>query len=316
MKITVLDAETIGADVSMEVFSPFGEVTVYASTSPDEVALHAAGAEVLLLNKVRLHAENLRGCDTLRLICVAATGFDNIDLDYCRSRGIAVCNVVGYSTQSVAQLTLAMALSLMTNLPAFDAHVRSGAYTANGIPNCLTPTYHEIAGKTWGIVGFGNIGRQVGLVARALGCRVLVNKRTPVEDWDCVSLEKICRESDILSIHTPLNEATRNLIDREHIAMMKPNAIVINVARGAVTDEQALADALREGRLGGLGVDVYSAEPMRADHPFYSIRERENVCFTPHMAWGAYETRVRLLSEMAENIRSYLEGGKRNRVDL
>ncbi len=316
MKITVLDAETIGADVSMEVFSPFGEVTVYASTSPNEVALHAAGAEVLLLNKVRLHAENLRGCDTLRLICVAATGFDNIDLDYCRSRGIAVCNVVGYSTQSVAQLTLAMALSLMTNLPAFDAHVRSGAYTANGIPNCLTPTYHEIAGKTWGIVGFGNIGRQVGLVARALGCRVLVNKRTPVEDWDCVSLEKICRESNILSIHTPLNEATRNLIDREHIAMMKPNAIVINVARGAVTDEQALADALREGRLGGLGVDVYSAEPMRADHPFYSIRERENVCFTPHMAWGAYETRVRLLSEMAENIRSYLEGGKRNRVDL
>ena len=316
MKITVLDAETIGADVSMEVFSPFGEVTVYASTSPEEVALHAAGAEVLLLNKVRLHAENLRDCDTLRLICVAATGFDNIDLDYCRSRGIAVCNVVGYSTQSVAQLTLAMALSLMTNLPAFDAHVRSGAYTANGIPNCLTPTYHEIAGKTWGIVGFGNIGRQVGLVARALGCRVLVNKLTPVEDWDCVSLEKICRESDILSIHTPLNEATRNLIDREHIAMMKPNAIVINVARGAVTDEQALADALREGRLGGLGVDVYSAEPMRAEHPFYSIRERENVCFTPHMAWGAYETRVRLLSEMAENIRSYLEGGKRNRVDL
>ena len=316
MKITVLDAETIGADVSMEVFSPFGEVTVYASTSPNEVALHAAGAEVLLLNKVRLNAENLRGCDTLRLICVAATGFDNIDLDYCRSRGIAVCNVVGYSTQSVAQLTLAMALSLMTNLPAFDAHVRSGAYTANGIPNCLTPTYHEIAGKTWGIVGFGNIGRQVGLVARALDCRVLVNKRTPVEDWDCVSLEKICRESDILSIHTPLNEATRNLIDREHIAMMKPNAIVINVARGAVTDEQALADALREGRLGGLGVDIYSAEPMRADHPFYSIRERENVCFTPHMAWGAYETRVRLLSEMAENIRSYLEGGKRNRVDL
>lgn len=316
MKITVLDAETIGADVSMEVFSPFGEVTVYASTSPEEVALHAAGAEVLLLNKVRLNAENLRDCNTLRLICVAATGFDNIDLDYCRSRGIAVCNVVGYSTQSVAQLTLAMALSLMTNLPAFDVHVRSGAYTANGIPNCLTPTYHEIAGKTWGIVGFGNIGRQVGLVARALGCRVLVNKRTPVEDWDCVSLEKICRESDILSIHTPLNEATRNLIDREHIAMMKPNAIVINVARGAVTDEQALADALREGRLGGLGVDVYSAEPMRADHPFYSIRERENVCFTPHMAWGAYETRVRLLSEMAENIRSYLEGGKRNRVDL
>lgn len=316
MKITVLDAATLGADVSMEVFSPFGEVTVYETTSPDEVALHAAGAEVLLLNKVRLNAENLRDCENLRLICVAATGFDNIDLDYCRLRGIAVCNVVGYSTQSVAQLTVAMALSLMTNLPAFDAHVRSGAYTANGIPNCLTPTYHEIAGKTFGIVGFGNIGRQVGSVARALGCRVLVNKRTPVEGWDCVSLEELCRESDILSIHTPLNDSTRDLIDRAHIAMMKPNAIVINVARGAVTDEQALADALLEGRLGGLGVDVYSAEPMSAEHPFYPIRQQGNVCFTPHMAWGAYETRVRLLGEMAENIRSFLSGGTRNRVDL
>ena len=316
MKIAILDIATLGEDIVLDPVREVGETMEYKTTAPEDISVRVRDAEVVIVNKIKLNESNLRDAKKLKLICVAATGYDNIDVDYCRVHGIGVANVVGYSTQSVAQLTIAMALSLMTNLPAFDAHVRSGAYTANGIPNCLTPTYHEIAGKTWGIVGFGNIGRQVGLVARALGCRVLVNKRTPVEDWDCVSLEKICRESDILSIHTPLNEATRNLIDREHIAMMKPNAIVINVARGAVTDEQALADALREGRLGGLGVDVYSAEPMRADHPFYSIRERENVCFTPHMAWGAYETRVRLLSEMAENIRSYLEGGKRNRVDL
>lgn len=315
MKLTVLDAATLGADVSMEVFSPFGEVTVYESTSPEEVAAHAFGAEVLLLNKVKLHAENLKDCESLRLICVAATGFDNIDLEFCRARGIAVCNVVGYSTQSVAQVTVAMALSLITNLSAFDQHVRSGDYTARGIPNCLTPAYREIAGKTWGIVGFGNIGHQVGLVARALGCRVLVNKRTPIADWESVSLEQICREADILSVHTPLNDSTRNLLDAEHIAMMKPTAILVNVARGAVTDEKALADAISEGRLGGLGVDVYSTEPMGKEHPFYAIRTLPNVCFTPHMAWGAYETRVRLLEEMAENIRAYLRGERRNRVD-
>lgn len=315
MKLTVLDAATLGNDVSMEVFSPYGEVTVYQSTSPDEVAKHAEGAEVLLLNKVKLHAENLKNCKELRLICVAATGFDNIDLDFCRSKGIAVCNVVGYSTQSVAQVTISMALSLMTNLEAFGRYVRSGEYTARGIPNCLTPVCHEIAGKTWGILGFGNIGTQVGIVARALGCRVLVNKRTPIEGWECVSLDRICKESDILSIHTPLNDSTRGLLDAKHISMLRSNAIVINVARGAVTDEAALAEAIRDQRIGGLGVDVYSTEPMAENHPFQTIRSYPNVCLTPHMAWGAYETRVRLLSEMAENIRSFLEGGRRNRVD-
>ena len=226
-----------------------------------------------------------------------------------------MCNVVGYSTQCVAQVTLAMALSLITHLPEYSACVSSGEYTARGVANCLIPTYHEIAGKTWGIVGFGNIGRQVGRVAEALGCRVLVNKRTPVEGWECVDFDTVCQKSDILSIHTPLNDTTRNLLDEQHIAMLKPNAIVINVARGAVTDEKALATAVKEGKLGGLGVDVYSAEPMPRDHPFQSIKSLPNVCLTPHMAWGAYETRMRLLSEIAENIRSYLNGEKRNRID-
>ena len=316
MKLTVLDAETLGNDVSMDLFSEFGSVTVYQSTASSEVAEHAKGAEVLLLNKVKLHAESLRLCKDLRLICVAATGFDNIDLDYCRSRGIAVCNVVGYSTQSVAQVTISMALSLITNLDAFGSYVRSGEYTARGIPNCLTPVYHEIAGKTWGILGFGNIGMQVGQVARALGCRVLVNKRTPIDGWECVSLDRLCKESDILSIHTPLNDSTRGLLDAKHIDMLRPEAIVINVARGAVTDEAALANAILNKRIGGLGVDVYSTEPMPEDHPFQMIRNAPNVCMTPHMAWGAYETRVRLLSEMAENIRAFCKGERRNRVDL
>ena len=315
MQITFLDAQTLGDDLSFDELSALGEVTVYPKTAPNEITAHAKGADVLVLNKVKINAETLGENDTLRLICITATGFDNVDLDFCRRRGIAVCNVVGYSTQSVAQVTVAMALSLITHLPEYAACVSSGDYTASGVANALTPVYHEIAGKTWGIVGFGNIGRQVGRVAEALGCRVLVNKRTPVEGWECVDFDTVCQNSDILSIHTPLNDTTRNLLDERHIAMLKPYAIVINVARGAVTDEAALAAAVREGRIGGLGVDVYSAEPLPADHPFQAIKSLPNVCLTPHMAWGAYETRVRLLSEIAENIRSYLIGEKRNRIE-
>ena len=315
MRITFLDAETLGNDLSVEMFREFGEVTVYPSTAPHEIVSHTKGAEVLVINKVRINEETLGDTACLRLICITATGFDNVDLDFCRQKGIAVCNVVGYSTQCVAQVTVAMALSLITHLPAYAASVASGEYTACGVANRLIPTYHEIAGKTWGIVGFGNIGRQVGVVARALGCRVLVNKRTPVDGWDCVDFDTVCRQSDILSIHTPLNDTTRKLLDERHIAMLKPNAIVINVARGAVTDEYALANAILENRIGGLGVDVYSTEPMPAEHPFHAIRSRENVCLTPHMAWGAYETRMRLLSEVAENIGAYLRDEKRNRVD-
>ena len=315
MNIVVLDAATLGQDLDLSIFENYGNLTVFSSTTAEEIEAHLADAEVALLNKIKLGEAQLKSAKRLKLICVSATGFDNIDLAYCRARGIAVCNVVGYSTQSVAQVTLAIALSLVTHLPEYTETVRNGEYTQSGVANRLTPVYHEIAGKTWGIVGFGNIGRQVGVVAQAMGCRVLANKRTPVDDWECVDLETLCRESDIISIHTPLNELTRNLIDDAHIRLMKSSAIVINVARGAVTDETALADAIKEGRLGALGIDVYTQEPFPAEHPFQNIRHLPNVCLTPHMAWGAYETRVRLLNEMAQNIEAFLRGERRNRVD-
>ena len=315
MNIVVLDAATLGRDLDLNLFAKYGELTVYQSTSPDEISGRLKKADVAILNKVKLGAVELDAAKSLKLICISATGFDNVDVNYCREHGIAVSNVVGYSTQSVAQVTIAMALSLMTHLPEYCEMTRNGSYTANGIPNCLTPVYHEICGKTWGIVGFGNIGRQVGTVAKALGCRVLVNKRTPVDDWDCVTLEEICKEADIISIHTPLNDSTRNLIDDAHIRMMKPTAIVINVARGAVTDETALVNAIEEGRLGGIGIDVYSTEPYPADHSYHRISQFSNVCLTPHMAWGGYETRVRLMNEMAQNIEAFQKGIRRNRVD-
>ncbi len=315
MKIVFLDAATIGDDLTYESFKELGEVVVYPTTNEEEFESHIDGADVVVINKLKLNATNLPVAKNLKLICLAATGFDNVDLDYCRKSGIGVCNVVGYSTQSVAQLTLSMALSLYTHLDEYTNFVRSGEYTQNGLANRLTPVYHEIAGRTWGIVGYGNIGKQVARVAEALGCRVLVYKRTPVVDAECVDFDTICQKSDILSLHVPLNEATRNLLDEAHIAMLKKDAIVINVARGAVADEAALAEAILEGRIGGIGVDVYSKEPFDGEHPFNKIKHLPNVLLTPHMAWGGYETRVRLLDEIKQNIVSFFKNEHRCRVD-
>ena len=315
MKIVFLDAATIGDDLTYESFYELGEVVVYPTTNEEEFEAHIDGADVVVINKLKLNATNLPKATNLKLICLAATGFDNVDLAYCRQNGIGVCNVVGYSTQSVAQLTLSMALSLYTHLGEYTDFVRGGEYTQNGLANRLIPVYHEIAGRTWGIVGYGNIGKQVALVAKAMGCRVLVYKRTPVADAECVDFDTICQKSDILSLHVPLNEQTRNLLDETHIAMLKKDAVVINVARGAVADEAALTNAILEDRIAGLGVDVYSKEPFDTEHPFNKIKHLPNVLLTPHMAWGGYETRVRLLGEIKGNIIAFFDGKSRCRVD-
>ena len=314
MRIVVLDAATLGDDLSLAPLDEVGDVTVWQTTAPEETAARVRDADVVILNKIRLNESNLSG-SKVRLICVAATGYDNIDTAWCRANGITVSNVVGYSTDSVAQLTVSMALFLANRLPEYTRAVRSGDYTRSGIANKLSPAFHEIAGKTWGIAGYGNIGRKVASVARALGCKVIVYKRTPVPDVDCVDLPALCRESDIISVHLPLNDATRGIFSREMIALMKPDALFINVARGAVADEQALADALAGSRLGGLGIDVYTREPFPQDHPFYRLREDDRVCLTPHMAWGALEARERCLREMILNIRAFENGTPRNCVN-
>lgn len=315
MKIVILDAETLGEDLSLDPLREIGEVVAYPSTSREEIAARVADCDILVQNKVKIDETVFSAAPRLRLVCEAATGYDNIDLVAARAHGVAVCNVPGYSTPSVVQLTLSMVLSLATNLPAFAEAVASGAYTAGGRANILTPVYHELAGKTWGIVGYGNIGRSVGDVARALGCRVVVSKRTPCEDAECVSLDELCRISDIITLHTPLSDETRGLIDRRRIGMMKQDVILVNVARGAVTDEAALAEALAEGRIGALGVDVFSEEPFSENHPFYAIRKHPNVCLTPHMAWGSFEARTRCLATIASNARVFLAGGRQNRID-
>ncbi len=314
MKITVLDAATLGDDLDLSLFEKFGELTVYSSTSPDEVSEHIGDSDIVILNKIKVSESNLSVCKNLRLICITATGYDNIDTAYCKSRGIAVCNVVGYSTMSVSQITLSMALGLMSHIGEYTRAVANGSYSDGGVANMLTPVFNEICGKTWGIVGYGNIGRQVGRVAEALGCKIIVNKRQAEDGVECVDIDTLCERADIISVHTPLTDSTRGLISRERISKMKKNAILINVARGAVCDEKALADAILEGKIAGLGVDVYTKEPFLHDHPYSEIKHLDNVYLTPHMAWGAYEARVRCCEEVAENIKSFLCGEKRSRI--
>ena len=213
MKITVLDSATLGDDLDLSPLSAVGETEVYKNSAPDEVEGRISESDVVVINKIKLNESNLSSAKKLKLICIAATGYDNIDVAYCKKAGIAVCNVVGYSTHSVAQITVATVLSLACHLPEHGETVKSGRYTESGVANSLVPVYHELAGKTWGIVGFGNIGRQVGRVAEAFGCRVLANRRSGGDG--CVSLEQLCRESDIITVHTPLSDSTRGLISRE-----------------------------------------------------------------------------------------------------
>ena len=315
MEIVILDAATLGTDTDLSPLMAQGTVTVWDNTAPEQAAERIWNAEVIVSNKVRLFEPVLREAKKLKLICLSATGYDCVDTAYCAKNGIGVCNVPGYSTQSVAQLTVAMVLELVNHLSTYREYVHSGAYSRSGVANALTPVWHELYGKTWGIVGGGNIGRQVAKIAGAFGCRVLLCRRKPDEVYETADVDTLCRESDIISIHVPLMDETRGMIGQKQLALMKQDVILVNVARGAVTDEAALAEAVQEGRIGGLGVDVYSAEPFGAEHPFNAILDLPNVCLTPHTAWGAIETRNRCVAMVAENISAFYQGKRKNRVE-
>ena len=314
MRIVLLDTATLGEDVDLSPITSLGEATVYRSTAPEEVADRLHSAEVAVLNKVKLNESNLSNAEHLRLICVTATGYDNIDIEYCKRRGIAVCNVPGYSTDSVAQITVAMALTLSSHLNEYTAFVNDGSYTASGVANRLTPVYHELSSMTWGIFGGGAIGSRVAEIANAFGAKVLICRRQKEERYEQVDFDELCRRSDILSLHVPLNDGTRGILSAERIATMKQGAIVINVARGAVADEEALVRAIEDGRLGGLGIDVYTKEPFESTHPYTRILGRPNVCLTPHMAWGSFEARTRCVDVIAKNIVGFEKKAHQNRI--
>ena len=315
MNITVFDIDSIGKDIDISPITSLGNARIFPSTSREELADRIKDTEIAVLNKIKLTDKVLEKAPCLKLICVAATGFDNIDTKYCREHGIAVANVPGYSTHSVAAVTVATVLDLLTHLKEYSDFVTSGGYTASGAPNKLSPAFHDLYGKTWGIIGYGNIGKKVADVARAFGCKVIYNKNTPVNDPDCVDIDTLCKNSDIITIHCPLNENTKKLIGKEKFALMKKDVIIVNSARGGVWDEEEAAKAVLENRIGGLGCDVYTAEPFGTDHPFDKIKGLKNVCLTPHRAWASFEARTKVVYEMAENIKAFLKGEKRNRVE-
>ena len=315
MKITLLDIDSIGNDINLSPITDICDTEIFPATPKELVASRLSDSTVAVLNKIKMTEEVINSAPKLKLICVAATGFDNIDLDCCRKRGIAVANVPGYSTHSVAAVTVATALSLLTHLKEYSGFVADGSYTRSGSPNLLSPAFNDLYGKTWGIIGYGNIGKKVAEVARAFGCRVLYNKNTPDGTEECVDIDTLCAESDIISLHCPLNESTRGIINEKRISLMKKTAFLVNSARGAVCDEKAVADAVISGKIAGFGCDVYSEEPFPESHPMYRIKDMTNVCLTPHVAWASYEARTKVIFEISENIKGFMQGIKRNRVD-
>lgn len=314
MNIVFLDAQSVGSDISLDKIKALGKFTAFENTKQEDTAEKIKEADVVIVNKLKMNESNLKFAENLKLICVTATGYDNIDVDCCKKNNIAVCNVVGYSSHSVAQVTAAMVLSLSTHLKVYTDYVEKGEYTKSGRANMLSPVFHELYNKTWGIIGYGNIGREVGILAEALGCKLLKYRKRKTEE--CCELDELLTQSDIITVHTPLTPDTHFLIGERELKLMKKDVILVNTARGAVTDEEAVANALENGEIGAFGTDVYSPEPFGDNHPMNLIKAMPNVCLTPHMAWGAHEARSRCIDEIAENIKSFTSGEIRNRVDL
>jgi len=318
MKITVLDRKSMGLDLDFSSLTnvlPNAELEIHDTTLTDAIQNRIQDTDVIILNKVKITGDVLRNCSRLKLICVFATGFDNIDIKTAKEKGIAVCNVPAYSTESVLLLTISTALSLAAKIPTFQRYVNDGSYTESRTPNYLTPVFHECKGLTWGIIGCGHIGSRVAEVAKTLGMRVLVYQRHP-SSYENVDLQTLCKQSDIISLHCPLNDQTRFLIGTNELSVMKDTCILVNEARGAVVDESAVAKALSEGKIGAYGSDVYCIEPFPKEHPFYSIKGMDNLLLTPHVAWAAYESRVRCLQIISENINAFFNNNIKNRVEI
>ena len=318
MNVVILERHSVGVDVSVEEIQKFGNTTIYTNTStPEEVIDRVKDADIIVANKCPLNEETLKDALNVKLICEFATGFDNVDIEYCRKRNIKVCNVVNYSTDAVAQHTFAMTFYVLEKLRHYDEYVKSGEYASQSRFSNFDKPFCELAGKTWGIIGMGNIGRKVASIAEAFGCKVIfysVTGKSAVTEYEKVSFEELLSRSDFLSLHCPLSNITRGLINYEAISKMKRTAILINVARGPVVVDADLARALNEGLIAGAGLDVTSTEPMKDENPLSKIMDSDKLIITPHLAWASFEARNRVVSETVLNIEAFLKGEKRNNV--
>ena len=312
MKIVYLDSYPLEG-VSLAPIARLGDFTEYDDTPQGQAVERARGADIVIVNKVKLMRPEVDALPGLKLICVSATGVNNVDVEYAASQGIPVKNVAGYSTHSVTEATFALALSLLRNIVYYDRYVKDGSYAADGKTFHIGPPVSEIGGKIWGIIGLGTIGHRVAGIAEDFGARVVFhstsgNKRE--EKYPEKRLEELLRISDIVSIHAPLNERTRNLIGYEQLRFMKPTAILVNVARGGIIDEAALARALDEQIIAGAGLDVFAQEPIETDNPLLKIKNPDKLVLAPHSAWTSREAREALVEGVARNIRDFIETTK------
>ncbi len=317
MKIVLLETDTLGSDVDLSIFYRLGEVVKYPCSVPEENAERIKDADVIIVNKVPMNEATLSKAEKLKLICITATGTNIVDFNYTNSRGIAVANVKGYSTQSVIQHTFALFFYVYEKLSYYDQFVKSGDYIRSDIFSHFSVKFHELAGKTWGIIGLGEIGRGVAQVAKLFGCHILyysTSGKNSNPDYQQVDMDTLLKESDVVSIHAPLNDRTNNLIGEAQLHRMKKDAILLNLGRGPIVNEKALAQALKENIIGGAGLDVLTAEPMAADNPLYEIQDSRKLIITPHIAWATVEARQRVVEEVHKNIVAFLNHEERNIV--
>ena len=305
MKIVFLDAATMG-DVSFGPIECLGDFVAYDTSTPEQARERVRDADVLIINKVLVDRQLIDSAPQLKLICISATGVNNIDVEYAASKGIPVRNVAGYSTDSVAQSTFMHILTLIGGSPYFDKSVKSGEYSRSGMFTDPKWNWRELSGKTIGIIGLGNIGHKVASIAEAFGmdvCYFSTSGTSHCKDYPSLTLAELLAKSDVVSIHAPLNDRTADLIGEKELAMMKPSAFLVNMGRGAIVNEEALAYAVDHGIIAGAGLDVFVVEPIPENHPYMNMQHPERMSLAPHVAWGSVEARTRLVGMIADNIR-------------
>ena len=313
MKLVFLDTKTMGNVPNLKAIEQFGDVSYYETTSPWQTLERVKEADIIITNKVVVDASIIEKTPNLKLICVSATGTNNVDKAAAQKRGIPVKNVMNYSTHSVAQGTFALLLHLLNQVSYFDQYVKGGEYSKTDIFTHFGRYFWEITGKRFGILGLGNIGRQVAKIAEAFGAEVVyysASGKNTDQPYLRLELEEFLKTCDIISIHAPLNEYTANLINYDRLQLMKKTAILLNAGRGGTVNEAHLAKALDEDLIAGAGIDVYEKEPVPIDNPLLQVKRKEKLALTPHVTWASIEARTLLMEKVVENIQEFLEQGK------
>ena len=302
MKLVFLDTKTIGEDIDLSAYDALGEVVKYGFSTLEEIPERVKDADVLIVNKIAINEQTIGTAKNLKLVCVTATGTNNLDKEYLKKRGIAWRNVAGYSTESVTQHTFALLFYLLEKIRYYDDYVKDEKYINDTVFTHFAEHFNEVNGKTWGIIGLGTIGRRVADIAKAFGARVIYYSASgspAQEGYEQVDFETLLTTSDIVSVHAPLNEYTKDLMDREAFAKMKKTAIFLNLGRGPIVVEQDLYEALETGEIAAAGLDVLCEEPMSETNPLAKIKDSKKLIITPHIAWASVEARNRLMQIIA-----------------